>query len=109
MGEAKEAFEQQPKGEITLLIEGKGRCNVEPPSLSELENELKDLISEGHSLSVVKLRFYFIFIFLFCDVYIPYLVYAYNQKCEKILDYDFFFCFSLLLVYIYYTSAVMEI
>lgn len=56
LGEAKEAFEQQPKGEITLLIEGKGRCNVEPPSLSELENELKDLISEGHSLSVaVKL------------------------------------------------------
>ncbi|KAL5557965.1 hypothetical protein UlMin_034176 [Ulmus minor] len=57
LGEAKEAFSvHQPKGEITLLIEGKENPVVETPSVCELENELRDLISNGHSLSAaVKL------------------------------------------------------
>ncbi|CAK9178479.1 unnamed protein product [Ilex paraguariensis] len=55
--EAKEAFStHQPKGEITLLIEGKSICIDETPSESKLENELRELISKGHSLSMaVKL------------------------------------------------------
>ncbi|XP_059637084.1 uncharacterized protein LOC132279168 isoform X1 [Cornus florida] len=55
--EANEAFStQQPKGEITLLIEGNTNCVVETPSESQLENELRELISNGHSLSMaVKL------------------------------------------------------
>lgn len=54
LGEAKEIFsDHQPKGEITLLIEGKMNSLVEPPSESQLENELRDLISTGHSLSMV--------------------------------------------------------
>ncbi|KAA8528686.1 hypothetical protein F0562_036041 [Nyssa sinensis] len=54
--EAKETYStQQPKGEITLLIEGKA-IMVETPSESQLENELRELISRGHSLSeAVKL------------------------------------------------------
>ncbi|KAK6938874.1 hypothetical protein RJ641_032382 [Dillenia turbinata] len=57
IGEAKEAFlDHQPKGEITLLIEGKAPGVVDRPSESEIENELGDLISSGHSLSMaVKL------------------------------------------------------
>ncbi|KAK9270654.1 hypothetical protein L1049_026236 [Liquidambar formosana] len=57
LGEAREAFSlHQPKGEITLLIEGKTNCMVETPSESQLENELRDLMSKGHSLSMaVKL------------------------------------------------------
>ncbi|KAE9458614.1 hypothetical protein C3L33_09489, partial [Rhododendron williamsianum] len=56
LGEAKEAFStRQPKGEITFLIEGKANV-VETPSESQLENELRELISVGHSLSeAVKL------------------------------------------------------
>ncbi|KAL6960240.1 16S rRNA (cytidine(1402)-2'-O)-methyltransferase [Sarracenia purpurea var. burkii] len=57
LGEAKEAFStRQPKGEITFLIEGKADYMVETPSESQLENELRELISRGHSLSTaVKL------------------------------------------------------
>ncbi|XP_047267218.1 ribosomal RNA small subunit methyltransferase I isoform X4 [Capsicum annuum] len=52
-----EAFlAHQPKGEITFLIEGKSISTEESPSESQLENELRELISEGHSLSMaVKL------------------------------------------------------
>ncbi|XP_024030296.1 uncharacterized protein LOC21404741 [Morus notabilis] len=53
LGQAKEAFSShQPKGEITLLIEGKTNPTVETPSESELENELSNLIANGHSLSM---------------------------------------------------------
>ncbi|WKA10198.1 hypothetical protein VitviT2T_027781 [Vitis vinifera] len=57
LGKAKEAFSNHhPKGEITLLIEGKESCVVENPSEFQLENKLGDLISKGHSLSMaVKL------------------------------------------------------
>ncbi|KAM6574194.1 hypothetical protein CsatA_022521 [Cannabis sativa] len=57
LGEAKEAFSvHKPKGEITLLIEGKAKPAVETPSDCELEKELSHLISNGHSLSsAVKL------------------------------------------------------
>lgn len=54
LGEAKGAFSShQPKGEITFLIEGKAICVVEAPSEAQLENELRELISKGHSLSSV--------------------------------------------------------
>lgn len=54
MGEAKEVFStHQPKGEITLLIEGNTKSTVETPSEGQLENELRNLISSGHSLSTV--------------------------------------------------------
>ncbi|KAK2971490.1 hypothetical protein RJ640_020896 [Escallonia rubra] len=54
LGEAKEAFSShQPKGEITFLIEGKAFSVVETPSESQLENELRELISNGHSLSTI--------------------------------------------------------
>ncbi|KAL3340895.1 hypothetical protein AABB24_029179 [Solanum stoloniferum] len=54
---AKEAFlAHQPKGEITFLIEGKSTSTDEGPSESQLENELRELIAGGHSLSMaVKL------------------------------------------------------
>ncbi|KAI3464906.1 hypothetical protein Pfo_021569 [Paulownia fortunei] len=57
LGEAKEAFSaHQPKGEITLLIEGMTIREGETFSESQLENELGELISKGHSLSMaVKL------------------------------------------------------
>ncbi|KAI7990928.1 Ribosomal RNA small subunit methyltransferase I [Camellia lanceoleosa] len=46
--EAKGAFlTRQPKGEITFWIEGKANCVVEAPSESQLENELRELISGG--------------------------------------------------------------
>ncbi|KAF8405290.1 hypothetical protein HHK36_010192 [Tetracentron sinense] len=54
LGEAKEVFSTyQPKGEITLLIKGKPNSAVETPSEAQLENELRDLISSGHSLSML--------------------------------------------------------
>jgi 16S rRNA (cytidine1402-2'-O)-methyltransferase len=54
LGDAKEVFStHQPKGEITLLIEGTAKAIIEPPSECELENKLRDLISSGHSLSTV--------------------------------------------------------
>lgn len=57
LGEAKEAFAaHQPKGEITLLIDGNKSSMVETPTEAELENELRELISQGYSLSkAVKL------------------------------------------------------
>ncbi|GAA0165548.1 RNA processing factor [Lithospermum erythrorhizon] len=57
IGEAREVYStQQPKGEITLLIEGKTITMEELPSVSQLESELADLVSGGHSLSMaVKL------------------------------------------------------
>ncbi|KAL6511803.1 hypothetical protein OROGR_021400 [Orobanche gracilis] len=57
LGEAKEAFSaHQPKGEITLLIGGITISEGETLSESQLENELGELISQGHSLSMaVKL------------------------------------------------------
>ncbi|KAF9619230.1 hypothetical protein IFM89_005784 [Coptis chinensis] len=57
LSEAKEAFSaHQPKGEITVLIEGKEISVDETPSEAQLEHELSDLISSGHSLSMaVKL------------------------------------------------------
>ncbi|GAY43018.1 hypothetical protein CUMW_071350 [Citrus unshiu] len=57
LGEAKEAFSShQPKGEITVLVEGKAICVVETPSEDQLEKELRGLISAGHNLSMaVKL------------------------------------------------------
>ncbi|XP_074279387.1 uncharacterized protein LOC141604792 [Silene latifolia] len=55
--EAKEAFTtRQPKGEITLLVEGKAKCIDESVPDSQIEDELKELITSGHSLSMaVKL------------------------------------------------------
>ncbi|XP_004293196.1 PREDICTED: uncharacterized protein LOC101303306 [Fragaria vesca subsp. vesca] len=57
LGEAEQWFiTHQPRGEITVLIEGKEDTPVETPSESQLENELRELISNGHSLSTaVKL------------------------------------------------------
>ncbi|KAK6136551.1 hypothetical protein DH2020_029711 [Rehmannia glutinosa] len=53
LGEAKEVFSlHQPKGEITLLIEGMTISEGETLSESQLENELGELISQGHSLSM---------------------------------------------------------
>ncbi|KAK8943916.1 hypothetical protein KSP40_PGU012668 [Platanthera guangdongensis] len=52
LGEATLAFSrEQPKGEITLLIEGREDSPVKTPSKDELENELRDLMSKGHSIS----------------------------------------------------------
>ncbi|WCJ35236.1 Ribosomal RNA small subunit methyltransferase I [Euphorbia peplus] len=52
LGEAKDVFSnRQAKGEITLLIEGKTDHVVETPSESQLEQDLRDLIASGHSLS----------------------------------------------------------
>ncbi|KAI5596842.1 hypothetical protein BDE02_02G028700 [Populus trichocarpa] len=44
---------QQPKEEMTLLIEGRTNCSVETPSEVQLEHELRELISCGHTLSTV--------------------------------------------------------
>ncbi|KAK1272288.1 hypothetical protein QJS04_geneDACA013080 [Acorus gramineus] len=53
LGEAKEVFStRQPKGEITLLIEGKAHSVIEMPSEVQLEHELRELVSSGHSLSM---------------------------------------------------------
>lgn len=43
----------QPKGEITLLIEGMTISKDETLTESQLENELKELILLGHSLFMV--------------------------------------------------------
>ncbi|VFQ65741.1 unnamed protein product [Cuscuta campestris] len=52
IGQAKEAFStHQPKGEITFLLEGKPPSTDDAPSESELESDLKELISQGHTLS----------------------------------------------------------
>ncbi|KAJ7966803.1 Ribosomal RNA small subunit methyltransferase I [Quillaja saponaria] len=55
LGEAKQTFSMRPpKGELTILIEGRENRKVESPSEVELENELRDLISSGQSISMVK-------------------------------------------------------
>lgn len=38
---------------MTLLIEGKAECIDEAPPDSQIEDELKELITSGHSLSMV--------------------------------------------------------
>lgn len=54
LGEANKRYStQEPKGEITLLIEGKANSVNNVPSNDQLELELKELISKGHSLSMV--------------------------------------------------------
>lgn len=57
LGEANEAFAtRQPKGEITVLIEGNSISIDETPSDDFLEHELKELMAKGHALSTaVKL------------------------------------------------------
>lgn len=57
LGEAKKVYsDRQPKGEITFLLEGKINVTCETPTESEVEDELGDLISSGHSISMaVKL------------------------------------------------------
>ncbi|KAF6144138.1 hypothetical protein GIB67_004811 [Kingdonia uniflora] len=53
IAEAKETFAtHQPKGEITLLLEGSRIPIVETPSESQLEHMLRDSISNGCSLSM---------------------------------------------------------
>ncbi|XP_031503447.1 uncharacterized protein LOC116266382 isoform X2 [Nymphaea colorata] len=53
LGEAKEAFSSyQPKGEITILVEGKRDSAAEVPSEAEIAHELRELVSNGHSLSM---------------------------------------------------------
>lgn len=56
-GKASKEFSiRQPKGELTILIEGHANSKVEPPSDIELENKLRELIENGESLSTaVKL------------------------------------------------------
>lgn len=56
LSDARRVFiEKRPKGEITLLIEGRSNVASEP-SEAELEIELEQLISDGNSLSTaVKL------------------------------------------------------
>ncbi|XP_052169068.1 uncharacterized protein LOC127785711 isoform X1 [Oryza glaberrima] len=52
IGEANEAFAtRQPKGEITVLIEGKLISADETPSEDFLEHELRELMTQGHPLS----------------------------------------------------------
>ncbi|GMH17478.1 hypothetical protein Nepgr_019319 [Nepenthes gracilis] len=54
LGEAKEAFlVRKPKGEITVLIEGKANCVIETPLESQIEDELRELITGGNSISMV--------------------------------------------------------
>ncbi|CAJ2643014.1 ribosomal RNA small subunit methyltransferase I isoform X1 [Trifolium pratense] len=57
LDEATKVFSiRQTKGELTILIEGQANSKVEPPSDIELENELRELIENGESLSTaVKL------------------------------------------------------
>ncbi|GLJ05502.1 hypothetical protein SUGI_0019170 [Cryptomeria japonica] len=57
LAEAKGEFAQRnPKGEITLLIQGSEDQSVESPEETELESQLQDLFSNGHRLSeAVKL------------------------------------------------------
>ncbi|CAL5191774.1 unnamed protein product [Lathyrus oleraceus] len=56
-GEANHVFSTRlPKGELTILIKGQANSKAEPPSDTELENDLRGLIENGVSLSTaVKL------------------------------------------------------
>src|SRR6266508_3025511 len=50
LGEANEAFStRQPKGEITVLIEGKLIAIDDAPSEEFLEHELRELTAKGHT------------------------------------------------------------
>lgn len=49
---------RQPKGELTILIEGHANSKVEPPSDIQLENDLRELIASGESLSTVRALLY---------------------------------------------------
>lgn len=52
LGDACKVFsDRQLKGEITFLIEGKANSVAETPSDTQLEHELRALISNGHTLS----------------------------------------------------------
>lgn len=54
LGEANRIFSSRhPKGEITVIVEGKEKSVAETPSESELEHELRSLVSNGHSISMV--------------------------------------------------------
>ncbi|KAL4199797.1 hypothetical protein AMTRI_Chr03g146640 [Amborella trichopoda] len=57
LGEAKDAFSsRQLKGEITLLIQGQSSLASDNKSEAEIEHELRELVSNGQSLSMaVKL------------------------------------------------------
>ncbi|GAB4853199.1 hypothetical protein Ancab_017386 [Ancistrocladus abbreviatus] len=57
LGQAKQVFSAfQPRGEITLLIEGHAHSTTETSTESHVEEELRGLITSGHSLSMaVKL------------------------------------------------------
>ncbi|ONK80821.1 uncharacterized protein A4U43_C01F22150 [Asparagus officinalis] len=55
LGEANIIFSSRhPKGEITTIVEGKEKSVAETPSESELEHELRSLVSNGHSISMLK-------------------------------------------------------
>lgn len=57
LGEANEAFaSRQPKGEITVLIEGQLTSVDETPSDDFLEHELRELMTKGHTLSAVHIQ-----------------------------------------------------
>jgi 16S rRNA C1402 (ribose-2'-O) methylase RsmI len=57
LGEANEAFAtRQPKGEITVLIEGKLISVDETPSEDFLEHELRELTAKGYTLSAVHMQ-----------------------------------------------------
>jgi len=57
LGEANEAFAtRQPKGEITVLIEGQLISVDETPSEDFLEHELRELMAKGHTLSAVHIQ-----------------------------------------------------
>lgn len=52
LAEAKSEFSQRNlKGEITLVIQGSEVNSAEAPTEEELESQLQDLLSNGHSLS----------------------------------------------------------
>ncbi|XP_020247642.1 uncharacterized protein LOC109825246 isoform X3 [Asparagus officinalis] len=54
LGEANRIFSSRhPKGEITVIVEGKEKFVAETPSESELEHELRSFVSNGHSISMI--------------------------------------------------------
>ena len=70
MAEANKTFSSQnPKGEITVIIEGKVNFMAEVPSESQLEHDLRALISNGHSISTVCIEVHscFHFDYVMCN------------------------------------------